>query len=95
MRDQVGSNVRKDWIDIVKFWGMLAIVWGHTLSSGNVRHYLYSFHVPLFFFVIGLYFSEPKQSFWKFTAKKTKALLIPFFSFAIISILIYYMANRR
>lgn len=94
MRDKLDPNVRKDWIDIVKFWGMLAIVWGHTLSSGNVRHYLYSFHVPLFFFVIGLFFAPPKQSFWKFTAKKAKALLIPFFSFAIISILIFFVLGN-
>ena len=94
MRDKLDPNVRKDWIDIVKFWGMLAVVWGHTLSSGNVRHYLYSFHVPLFFFVIGLYFSVPKQSFGQFTAKKAKALLIPFFSFAIISILIFFVLGN-
>lgn len=78
------------WIDIVKFWGIFAIVWGHTLNAGNVHHYLYSFHVPLFFFVIGLFFSYPKIPFLRFTIKKAVHLLIPYFIFAIISILIFY-----
>ena len=77
------------WIDILKFWGILAIVWGHTLSSGAVRHYLYSFHVPLFFFVIGLYFKPSTMSFGGFCLKKTISLLVPYFSFAIISVLIF------
>ena len=89
MNHILGSRKRQDWIDVVKFWGMLAIVWGHTLSDGNVRHYLYSFHVPLFFFVVGLFFASPKRSFWHFTAKRAKDLLIPYFLFASISILIF------
>lgn len=83
------EKTRIDWIDIVKFWGILAIVLGHTLRAGSVRQYLFSFHVPLFFFVIGLFFTAPKLTFWRFTAKKAKDLLIPYFLFAIISILIF------
>lgn len=83
------EKTRIDWVDIVKFWGILAIVLGHTLRSGSVRQYLFSFHVPLFFFVIGLFFTAPKLSFWRFTAKKAKDLLVPYFFFAIISILIF------
>ncbi len=89
MNDKLEQKTRLKWIDIVKFLGILAIVWGHTLNDGIIRHYLYSFHVPLFFFVIGLFFSSPKISFIHFTIKKAKSLLIPYFLFASISILIF------
>lgn len=94
MNNKLEQKTRLDWIDIVKFWGILAITWGHTLSGGDVHQYLYSFHVPLFFFVIGLFFTPPKISFWQFTAKKAVALLIPYFSFAIISILIFSVLGQ-
>ena len=83
------KKLRLEWVDITKFWGILAIVWGHTLSSGDVHRYLYSFHIPLFFYTVGLVFTGSELSFWHFTAKKAKALLIPYFTFAIISILIF------
>lgn len=85
---------RQGWIDIVKFFGIVAIVWGHTVSVGDVQQYLYSFHVPLFFFVVGLFFASPKLSFFRFTAKKAKDLLVPYFLFAIISILIFSVLGR-
>lgn len=94
MHDTLEQKKRQDWIDIVKFWGMIAIVWGHTLDSGDVHRYLYSFHIPLFFFVIGLFFTSPKLSFWRFTIKKAKSLLIPYFSFAIISVLIFFVLGN-
>lgn len=62
---------------------------GHTLSSGVVLHYLYSFHVPLFFFATGLYFTSPKDSFGRFAYKKMYSLLVPYFIFATISILLF------
>lgn len=85
---------RLPWADILKFLGIFSIVWGHTLSSGAVRQYLYSFHVPLFFFVIGLYFKAPTMSFGRFFKKKTISLLVPYFSFAVISILIFSVLGK-
>ncbi|MBR3691203.1 MAG: acyltransferase family protein [Clostridia bacterium] len=82
-------NTRLIWVDILRFIGIFAIVWGHTLTGGPVHFYLYSFHIPLFFCAIGFCFKTPKQSFWQFTKKKAYSLLIPFFLFAIISILLF------
>ena len=94
MRKNNEQTSRLPLADILKFWGILAIVWGHTLSGGAVRHYLYSFHVPLFFFVIGLYFKPPKMSFGGFCLKKTISLLVPYFAFAIISVLIFAVLGK-
>lgn len=54
------------WIDIAKAIAIFFIVLGHQLPSGPLCGYLYSFHVPLFFFLSGLTFNtakEPKNFF--------------------------------
>lgn len=89
MYKNIGQQPRLLWADALKFFGILAIVWGHTISSGAVRQYLYSFHVPLFFFAIGLYFKPSKISFGCFCKKKAISLLVPYFAFAVISVLIF------
>lgn len=94
MHDTPAQKTRLEWIDILKFLGILAIVWGHTLSDGLVHHYLYSFHVPLFFFATGLYFTPPKDSFGRFTCKKIFSILVPYALFAIISILLFSVLGR-
>ncbi len=85
----IQTSSRLLWADILKFWGIFAIVWGHTLSDGAVHQYLYSFHVPLFFFVIGLYFKPPRVSFVCFCKRKANSLIVPYFAFAVISVLIF------
>lgn len=60
---------RTIWVDIAKSVGIFAIVLGHTLRGGMLQKYLYSFHVPLFFFLIGAVFNVGKRSFYLFTKK--------------------------
>ena len=82
------------WADILKFWGILAIAWGHTLNDGAVMKYLYSFHVAIFFFAVGLYFKSPRISFGSFCKKRAISLLVPYFIFAVISTLIYAVLGK-
>ena len=89
MHKETQPSSRMLWADILKFWGIFAIVWGHTLNGGVVHQYLYSFHVPLFFFVIGLYFKPPRISFGCFCKRKAHSFLLPYFAFAIISVVIF------
>lgn len=102
MKDETGYY---EWIDMLKGWGILFIVIGHivgslvhltdgALQSGCVLvyKYIYSFHVPLFFFIAGLTFKPyPLRSFW---VKKWNRLLLPYFAFALFSILIYALVGE-
>ena len=94
MSRTIQKSSRLLWADILKFWGIFAIVLGHTLSNGAVNQYLYSFHVPLFFFAIGLYFKPTETSFGRFFAKKALSLLVPYLAFAVISILIFSVLGQ-
>ena len=80
------------WIDIAKAIAIFFIVLGHQLPSGPLCGYLYSFHVPLFFFLSGLTFNTAKEP-KKFFREKAKRILIPYFIFSSISIGFYIITN--
>ena len=53
--------------DAAKAIGIFFIVIGHVFhDQGIYAQYVYSFHVPLFFFLTGVTFSRGKNGFWKF-----------------------------
>lgn len=80
---------RIKWIDVLKFVGIFCIYLGHfAKSAGNAYLYVFSFHVPLFFFLAGCTETMNKETLThKRIIKKIKTLLIPFLFFAFISLL--------
>lgn len=79
------SPKRNDAFDIMKCVGILAIMLGHFSSS--INGLLFSFHVPLFFFLAGLFFKEiPLSASIK---KDTTRLLLPYFCTCLIIILFF------
>lgn len=84
------------WIDSVKFFGILAIVLGHTILGGWLKHYVYSFHVPLFFFMMGVTSSLTKfdtKPFFQYVKKQAYSLLVPYYIFAVISTAIIFFVS--
>lgn len=73
---------RIDWIDMAKGYGMLAVIIAHIVYSGPLHEWIYTFHMPLFFFLSGYVFSN-KDKFDLFIKKKAKSLLIPYFTLGI------------
>lgn len=66
------------WIDVSKGIGMLLVILGHTLPLNNrLCAYIYTFHMPLFFFLSGYVFSS-KGTFWELIKKKSNSLLLPY-----------------
>ena len=80
--------MRNESIDIAKCIGIFFIVLGHTLRSGYLEYYIFSFHVPLFFMASGLCWKNP-TGFVPFLKKRIKSLLIPYYVFSIISVIVY------
>ena len=84
------------WLDIAKALGIVAIVLGHTIQGGLVKKYVYSFHVPMFFFLQGITFSVTKMEKRPFPAylkHRAKSMLIPYYFFAVISTLAVLTAS--
>jgi fucose 4-O-acetylase-like acetyltransferase len=69
---------------------MFFVIWGHCIPSsvgGAIRKYIYSFHMPLFFFISGLTCHKSMTlDFKSFIKKKAKSLLLPYL---IINIFVY------
>lgn len=71
---------RIEYLDIAKGIGILLVVLGHNdfeVISPFVQRLIYSFHMPLFFFLSG-YFINASIPFFEFVRKRFNALLKPF-----------------
>lgn len=84
---------RIHWIDIAKGFFIIAIVLGHIFNSGYLRNWLFSFHVPAFFFLSGYCFKY-ESSIGNFVLKKFRTIVVPYLLFSMLSILAFYFASQ-
>lgn len=88
---------RIHWIDTAKFFGIFMIVYGHTIQEGFSSKYVYSFHVPLFFLLLGVVASVTRvknKAFLPYLKSKSFTLLLPFYAFAMISTLLIFVISQ-
>lgn len=86
---------RKKWIDITKGIGIILVVLGHSnllltgiTDDSNITKYIYSFHMPLFFYISGYLYSPSKyKNFKELGNKKFRSLIIPYIYFSLLAIL--------
>jgi len=81
---------RIDWVDALKFIGIFFIYIAHFgESSGKLCLYAYAFHVPLFFFISGLFSLKHKEeSLIIYILNKVKTILLPYLVFSILTIVV-------
>lgn len=84
------NKTRNVQMDIVKGIGIILIILGH--SSFPYTHFLYLFHLAIFFIVSGYFFKEDyvkdKECLKKFIVNKIKRLYLPFVIGNIICVLL-------
>ena len=82
---------RIDWIDTLRGIAMFFVVWGHCQKNNTfIRKYIYSFHIPLFFFISGLTFGESdKIPFKEYFKKKFKGLVVPYITVNVICYILW------
>ena len=69
---------RIEWIDTAKGLGLICVILGH-LNVPYLSTWIYTFHMPLFFFLSGAVFSGSKYGFGEYVKRKLKSLVIPYF----------------
>lgn len=78
---------RMKWIDLLRGWAMILVVLAHSGLKGELKILIYSFHMPLFFFISGVTYGmkpmDKKEEFSVFAKKKAKGLLIPYFFWSV------------
>lgn len=84
-----------EWIDSLKAIGIILVVLGHAGPTLHLVNYIYSFHMPLFFFISGYLFSLDRHpQLINFVKSRARGLLIPYLTFAVMGIIIYYVTNN-
>ncbi len=82
--DGVGQNdtpttqvkKRLQYVDMARGIAMICIVLGH-LKNPILNRFVYTFHVPIFYFITG-FFTNDKKPVGEFVKNKAKTLLVPY-----------------
>ena len=87
------SCKRFDDVDIAKCIGIFLVYLGHCEIGAkssffdNTQFWIYSFHMPLFFFISGLLFSNTRGlSLKDFFIRKANSLLLPYIFFSLFNL---------
>ncbi len=74
---------RNEIFDMMKGVAILLMMYAHLVlgDTGTMQHIIYSFHMPLFFILAGIFAKELEAipSFKQYSIKNAKRLLVPFY----------------
>lgn len=85
----MSADNRIAWIDTARGLGLLAVFIGH-LNAYYATAWVYTFHMPLFFFLSGvLYPGCEKYGFFQFALRRFKGLVIPYFTLGAVIAMFY------
>jgi acyltransferase len=87
--------MRLQWIDALKGLGIILVVFAHHSLPVAIDTYIFSFHMPLFFFISGFLFDFGKyaDSAIGFVKGRFKSLIVPYFCFALLTCLFYFLLD--
>src|SRR6266542_249866 len=78
---------RVEYVDIAKGIGIVLVVMGNNdfvLISVFAHKLIYSFHMPMFFFMSGMFF-KPNVPFWSFLRNRFNRVLKPFLAILLLN----------
>lgn len=89
------NNSRIPWIDLAKGITILLVVLGHiSFLPKPILGIIYSFHMPLFFFLSGVLLFRRQEAFSSFALKKARTLIRPYYVFLAIQSIVFYTALK-
>lgn len=86
---------RIQWPDLLKAYAIILVVIGHIVTtyapkgySSPLAQWIYSFHMPLFMMLSGMFFEYTlDKQFWSMLKLKFRSLIIPLFSWSVIFVI--------
>lgn len=93
----MNKEQRINWVDMAKGYGMLLVIFGHMGDFGKydfIIQWVFSFHIPLFFFLSGFCF-KIADKFKTFFMKKVYSIIIPYFCLGLIMVLFLIFEDWR
>lgn len=82
------SKNRIIWIDAAKMIGILLVIMGHTSGNELMNLFVYSFHMPLFFFLSGYTYNDHHNTIFIKLKKNAKRYLLPYIWASVATMLI-------
>ncbi len=89
----MSGNARLPWLDAAKGCGIIFVVMGHITTDPLLSRFISSFHMPLFFFLSGVAFNFARKE--QFIRRHARSLLTPYFVFALLSFLYWFILERH
>lgn len=80
-------KTRKNYLDVLRGIGAILVIVGHLVDyNSKLKVIIYSFHIPLFFFISGYLYK--KNTTKQQIINKSKSIIIPYFIFMFLSIIV-------
>lgn len=89
------SSGRIETFDIAKGLGIILVYLGHVPPTAEIKCMIYAFHMPLFFFLSGIFLNEKKREPLNFVLYKSKTLLVPLVTFVLFSIIVGWISDGK
>jgi fucose 4-O-acetylase-like acetyltransferase len=100
--EPITSPVRVTWVDLAKGYGIILVVLAHAIRgliysdimtwtpiTRFVDAWIYAFHMPLFFFLSGLFLIRSTEKPWgAFVSDKLRTIAYPYFVWSVITVVI-------
>lgn len=87
------SVVRLRWLDVLKGIGIVLVVIGHISTTPLLVDWIYSFHMPLFFFAAGYVYK--KRHIFDDLKRRFFTIIIPYFTLGGIVFIYWAIVERR
>jgi acyltransferase len=90
----LATSPRIAWVDVAKALGIILVFHGHLVQrfgelgdsvAAHQMKWIYSFHMPLFFFLLGLVYKERDLSFQQFIKRQFFTRLLPAWAFNVVN----------
>jgi fucose 4-O-acetylase-like acetyltransferase len=75
-------------LDLLRILGVASVVIGHVYTGPLTHQWGYPWHVPLFFFLTG-YFWTPGRSFRREASARTRTLLVPYATWLVVNTVVF------
>lgn len=90
------SNVRRQTdIDVFRAIGIVSMIMGHVWYGEVFNKLIHAYHMPMFFFVSGLFYHRRgKEELWKYVRHLSKRLLVPYCFFGLVNYVAWFFFSK-
>lgn len=91
----LNDGKRIAYIDTAKAFAIILMVVGHTSVPKVLSDWIWSFHMPFFFFVSGMTTNWQKRKMTEFIRARVQVLLIPFVCYSFVNYAAVILINNN